>query len=215
MLGALPALLTYYRRIKMSETGRYTVVIEGNAKQAAADMSRVLDIEIQAEQEKLAAFKANNDYPFWSRKFLERQGLHLIGTTTTWFLLDIAFYSQNLTQKDIFPVMGLTHKAKQVNALTEMFEISQAMFVVAIFGTFPGYWFTVAFIEKLGHFRIQLMGFFFMSVFMFIIGIKYKELATKENRWIFSGLYGLTSFSQTSGQTAQLLFYQQSCFRRG
>ncbi|MFS8001186.1 putative ABC-type phosphate transporter [Helianthus anomalus] len=199
MLGALPALLTYYWRIKMPETGRYTAVIEGNAKQAAADMGRVLDIEIQAEQEKLAAFKANNDYPLWSRKFLDRHGLHLIGTTTTWFLLDIAFYSQNLTQKDIFPVMGLTHKAKQVNALTEMFEISRAMFVIAMFGTFPGYWFTVAFIEKLGRFRIQLMGFFFMSVFMFIIGIKYKDLATKENRWIFSGLYGLTFFFANFG----------------
>ncbi|KAF5772278.1 putative ABC-type phosphate transporter [Helianthus annuus] len=108
----------------MPETGRYTAMIEGNAKQAAVDIGRVLDIEIQVEQEKLAAFKAKNNYPLWSRKFLDRHGLHLIGTTTTWFLLDIAFYSQNLSQKDRFPVMGLTHKAKQVNALTEMFEIS-------------------------------------------------------------------------------------------
>ncbi|KAJ0715251.1 putative ABC-type phosphate transporter [Helianthus annuus] len=73
------------------------------------------------------------------------------------------------------------------------------MFMVAMFGTFPSYWFTVAFIEKLGRFRIQLMEFFFMSVFMFIIGIKYKELATKENRWIFSGLYGLTFFFANFG----------------
>ncbi|KAI3735376.1 hypothetical protein L6452_14872 [Arctium lappa] len=199
MLGALPALLTYYWRIKMPETGRYTAVIEGNAKQAAADMGRVLDIEIRAEQEKLAKFKSNNDYPLWSRKFVQRHGRHLIGTMSTWFLLDIAFYSQNLTQKDIFPVMGLTKKPHQVNALEEMFETSRAMFVIAMFGTFPGYWFTVAFIEKLGRFNIQLMGFFMMSIFMFIIGIKYESLATHDNRWLFSVLYGLTFFFANFG----------------
>ncbi|XP_024991306.1 inorganic phosphate transporter 1-11-like [Cynara cardunculus var. scolymus] len=199
MLGALPALLTYYWRMKMPETGRYTAVIEGNAKQAAADMGRVLDIEIQAEQDKLAKFKSSNDYPLWSGKFVQRHGRHLIGTMSTWFLLDIAFYSQNLTQKDIFPVMGLTKKAHQVNALEEMFETSRAMFVIAMFGTFPGYWFTVAFIEKLGRFRIQLMGFFMMSIFMFIIGIKYDDLATRENRWLFAILYGLTFFFANFG----------------
>ncbi|KAK9059636.1 hypothetical protein SSX86_020340 [Deinandra increscens subsp. villosa] len=199
MLGALPALLTYYWRMKMPETGRYTAIIEGNAKQAASDMGRVLDVEIQAEQEKLAMFKSNNDYPLLSEKFFARHGRHLLGTMSTWFLLDIAFYSQNLTQKDIFPAMGLTNKPKEVNALEEMFEISRAMFVVAMFGTFPGYWFTVAFIEKLGRFNIQLMGFFFMSVFMFIIGIKYDDLLEKENRWLFAGLYGLTFFFANFG----------------
>ncbi|KAK1577498.1 hypothetical protein Q3G72_022291 [Acer saccharum] len=172
MLGALPALLTYYWRMKMPETGCYTALIEGNAKQTAIDMGRVLDIEIQADNDKLSQFKASNDYHLLSKEFFRRHGLHglhLIGTTNTWFLLDIAFYSQNLTQKDVFPVMGLTHKADTVNALREMFETSQTMFVVALLSTFPGYWFTVFFIEKIGRFRIQLIGFFMMSVFMLII----------------------------------------------
>uniref|UniRef100_A0A1S4BZX0 Inorganic phosphate transporter 1-11 n=1 Tax=Nicotiana tabacum TaxID=4097 RepID=A0A1S4BZX0_TOBAC len=69
MLGALPALLTYYWRMKMPETGRYTAIIEGNAKQAALDMGKVLDIEIQAEGEKLAKFKAANEYPLLSNEF--------------------------------------------------------------------------------------------------------------------------------------------------
>lgn len=116
---------------------------------------------------------------------------------TTWFLLDIAFYSQNLTQKDIFPVMGLTHKDVEVNALQEMFETSRAMFVIAFFGTFPGYWFTVFFIEKLGRFKIQLVGFFMMSFFMLIIGIKYDYLTT--NKYMFATLYGLTFFFANFG----------------
>ena len=83
MLGALPAILTYYWRMKMPETGRYTAIIEGNAKQAAANMGKVLDIELQVEHDKLAQFKAANKYTLFSGEFVRRQGKHLIGTTTT------------------------------------------------------------------------------------------------------------------------------------
>ncbi|KAJ9679701.1 hypothetical protein PVL29_021577 [Vitis rotundifolia] len=198
MLGALPALLTYYWRMKMPETGRYTALIEGNAKQAAADMGRVLEIQIQEEADKVAEFKAANEYSLWSREFFDRHGLHLIGTMSTWFLLDIAFYSQNLTQKDIFPAMNLVNKDYQVSALREVFETSRAMFVVALLGTFPGYWFTVLFIERIGRYIIQLVGFFMMSLFMLIIGVKYEYLRD-ENKWLFAVLYGLTFFFANFG----------------
>ncbi|KAG9448386.1 hypothetical protein H6P81_014514 [Aristolochia fimbriata] len=198
MLGAVPALLTYYWRMKMPETGRYTAIIEGNAKQAAIDMGRVLDIDIQAEGDKLAGFRSANEYPLLSSEFVRRHGVHLVGTMTTWFLLDIAFYSQNLTQKDIFPAIGLTRPAVEINALEEVFETSRAMFVVALFGTFPGYWFTVFFIEKLGRFIIQLVGFFMMSVFMFILGVKYDYLK-EDNKMLFAILYGLTFFFANFG----------------
>ncbi|KAL7108300.1 hypothetical protein ABFS82_06G103300 [Erythranthe guttata] len=199
MLGALPGLLTYYWRMKMPETGRYTALIEGNAKQAAADMGKVLDIEIQADQDKLSQFNSANEYKLFSHEFFRRHGRHLIGTMTTWFLLDIAFYSQNLTQKDIFPTMGLTNKPENVSALREMFETSRAMFVIALLGTFPGYWFTVAFIEKIGRFYIQLVGFFMMSVFMLIMGVKYDYLRNTNHKWTFAALYGLTFFFANFG----------------
>ncbi|KAK8530682.1 hypothetical protein V6N13_030630 [Hibiscus sabdariffa] len=198
MFGALPALLTYYWRMKMPETGRYTAIIEGNAKQAAADMGRVLDIELDVESDKLSQFKAANQYTLLSHEFFRRHGSHLIGTMTTWFLLDIAFYSQNLTQKDIFPAMGLTKTAKEVNAIREVFETSRAMFVVALLGTFPGYWFTVIFIEKIGRFVIQLIGFFMMSIFMLILGVKYDYLRDT-NKFLFALLYGLTFFFANFG----------------
>jgi len=198
MIGAIPALLTYYWRMKMPETGRYTAIIEGNAKQAAADMARVLDIEIQAEQDKLADFNAANNYPLWSNEFFERHGRHLIGTMSSWFLLDIAFYSQNLTQKDIFPAIGLIDKDHDMSAIGEVFQTSRAMFVIALFGTFPGYWFTVFFIEKLGRYKIQLVGFFMMSFFMFVIGVKYDYLKN-ENKGAFAVLYGLTFFFANFG----------------
>ena len=198
MIGAVPAMMTYYWRMKMPETGRYTAIIEGNAKQAAADMAKVLDIEIQAEQDKLAEFNASNNYPLWSNEFFQRHGRHLIGTMSSWFLLDIAFYSQNLTQKDIFPAIGLIDKDYQMDAIKEVFETSRAMFVIALLGTFPGYWFTVFFIEKIGRYKIQLIGFFMMSFFMFVIGVKYDYLKN-EGKGYFALLYGLTFFFANFG----------------
>ncbi|XP_039035617.1 low affinity inorganic phosphate transporter 4-like [Hibiscus syriacus] len=198
MFGSLPALLTYYWRMKMPETGRYTAIIQGNAKQAAADMGRVLEIELDVESDKLSQFKAANQYTLLSHEFFRRHGYHLIGTMSTWFLLDIAFYSQNLTQKDIFPAIGLTNKAPDINAIREVFETSRAMFVVALLGTFPGYWLTVLFIEKIGRFVIQLVGFFMMSIFMLILGVKYDYLRD-HNKFLFVLLYGLTFFFANFG----------------
>uniref|UniRef100_A0A0E0JLY5 H(+)/Pi cotransporter n=1 Tax=Oryza punctata TaxID=4537 RepID=A0A0E0JLY5_ORYPU len=197
MIGAFPALATFYWRMKMPETARYTAIIDGNAKQAANDMQKVLSIEIEAEQEKLAKFNASNNYPLLSMEFARRHGLHLIGTTTTWFLLDIAFYSQNLTQKDIFPAMRLIEGPADVNALTEMFQISKASFLVALLGTFPGYWVTVALIDKMGRYLIQLIGFFMMSVFMLAMGILYDYL--KAHHFLFGLLYALTFFFANFG----------------
>lgn len=63
----------------MPETGRYTALIEGDAKKAAADMGRVLDIELQVESDKVAQFKSTNEYSLLSKEFVYRHGLHLIG----------------------------------------------------------------------------------------------------------------------------------------
>ncbi|CAI0546339.1 unnamed protein product [Linum tenue] len=147
-----------------------------NAEQAAKDMTRVLNMEIEEEQDKVIEFKQSNMYPILSNEFYSRHGLHL-----------------NLTQKDIFPAMGLVNKAQDVNALEEVWETSRAMFLVALLGTFPGYWFTVAFIEKLGRYFIQLLGFLMMSIFLLIMGINYEYLRDN-NKGLFALTYGLTFF---------------------
>ncbi|KAK6145942.1 hypothetical protein DH2020_019811 [Rehmannia glutinosa] len=173
MFGALPAALTFYWRMKMPETARYTALVARNAKQAAQDMAKVLNVELEAEEEKLEKIseKPANNFGLFSKQFLRRHGLHLLGTTTTWFLLDIAFYSNNLFQKDIFSAIGWIPPAKTMNAVHEVYRIAKAQTLIALCSTVPGYWFTVLFIDIIGRFAIQLMGFFFMTVFMFALAI--------------------------------------------
>lgn len=204
MFGAIPATLTYYWRMKMPETARYTALVAQNAKQAATDMSKVLQVEIQEDQEKVEEIvqKRSNQYGLFSKEFLKRHGLHLLGTTTTWFLLDIAFYSNNLFQKDIFSAVGWLPQAKTMSALEEVYKVARAQTFVALCGTVPGYWFTVAFIDIVGRFAIQLMGFFFMTVFMFALAIPYDHWTTPGNHIGFVVMYGLTFFFANFGPNA-------------
>ncbi|PKI48260.1 hypothetical protein CRG98_031343 [Punica granatum] len=88
MFGAIPAAMTYYWRMKMPETARYTALVAKNAKKAAADMSKVLHVEIQAEEEKVERLtqEQSNNFGLFSKEFARRHGLHLVGTTTTCIL---------------------------------------------------------------------------------------------------------------------------------
>ncbi|OAY30017.1 low affinity inorganic phosphate transporter 8 [Manihot esculenta] len=216
MLGAIPAALTFYWRMKMPETARYTALVQGNHKKAAADMARVLEKDIYIEEgssKPSAAADPSTSYGLFSSEFFNRHGVHLLGTTTTWFLLDIAFYSLQLTQKDIYPASGLINKASSMNALEEMYHLSKAMSIIALVATVPGYWFTVFLIDKIGRYIIQLGGFLLMSICMAILGIQYGNLRGEKNKCgpnsqkdfcdgnpiLFVVLYGLTLFFANFG----------------
>ncbi|KAF7050811.1 hypothetical protein CFC21_059125 [Triticum aestivum] len=203
MLGALPAALTYYWRTKMPETARYTALVAKNAKQASLDMSKVLQSEIEAEPEKLDEIMASGEeYGLFTSRFAKRHGLHLLGTATAWFLVDVAYYSQNLFQKDIFGSIGWIPKARTMNALEEVFRISRAQTLIALCGTVPGYWFTVFLIDVIGRFWIQLVGFAMMTVFMLGLAVPYHHWTTPGNHVGFVVMYGLTFFFANFGPNA-------------
>jgi len=173
MFGAVPALLTYYWRMKMPETARYTALVAKNTKKAASDMAKVLQVDIEEQAPEATKAAGNEQFGLFSREFARRHGLHLLGTTSTWFLLDIAFYSSNLFQKDIYTAVGWLPSAKKMNAIHEVYKVARAQSLIALCATVPGYWCTVALIDHVGRFVIQLMGFFFMTIFMFALAIPY------------------------------------------
>jgi PHS family inorganic phosphate transporter-like MFS transporter len=89
-----------------------------------------------------------------------------------------------------------------MNALEEVFKIARAQTLIALCSTVPGYWFTVAFIDKIGRFAIQLMGFFFMTVFMFALAIPYHHWTLPDHRIGFVVMYSLTFFFANFGPNA-------------
>ena len=216
MVGALPALLTFYWRMKMPETARYTALVAKNSKRAALDMGRVLQVDFTdvADAPVNQTRGTAEEYGLFSAKFAKRHGLQLLGTTSTWFLLDIAFYSQNLFQKDIFTAVGWLPPGSSMSALQEMFKVSRAQALIALCSTVPGYWFTVAFVDIIGRWIIQLGGFFFMTLFMFVLTFDYYNLRGQPcpapnqskfcggNHIAFIVLYAFTFFFANFGPNA-------------
>jgi PHS family inorganic phosphate transporter-like MFS transporter len=109
-----------------------------------------------------------------------------------------AFYSQNLFQKDVYSAVGWLPKGSAMSAVQETFKISRAQSLIALCSTVPGYWVTVGLIDRIGRFKIQLQGFFFMTVFMFALTIPY-------NHWLhhnttgFLVMYAMTFFFANFG----------------
>jgi len=89
-----------------------------------------------------------------------------------------------------------------MNAVHEVYRIAKAQTIIALCSTVPGYWFTVGFIEIMGRFTIQLMGFFFMTVFMFALAIPYEHWKAKGNHLGFVVIYSLTFFFANFGPNA-------------
>ena len=218
MVGALPAALTYYWRMQLPETPRYTALVAKDDEKACRDMSRVLkiDIEMQAVQDRhhqndtssggnnavTSSSSSSSSFGLFSREFLRRHGLHLLGTAGAWFFVDVAYYSQNLFQKDIFSAVGWLPAARTMSALDELFKIARAQSLIALCGTVPGYWFTVALIDHVGRFAIQALGFLFMTVFMFALAIPYQHWTTPGYHVGFVVMYGLTFFFANFGPNA-------------
>jgi hypothetical protein len=91
-----------------------------------------------------APVNPKSSYGLFSQEFLRNHGAQLLGTASTWFLLDIAFYSLNLTQKDVYPSAGLINMASSMNAIEEMYHLSRAMSLIAL----------VAIVPVIGYYRI-------------------------------------------------------------
>ncbi|KAG0553611.1 hypothetical protein KC19_12G025300 [Ceratodon purpureus] len=197
MFGAVPALATYYFRMKMPETARFTALVAGNQEQAAMDMAKVLQVD-EIHSTKPVYKTQRIQYKLFSSEFFRRHGTHLLGTTSCWFLLDVAFYSQNLFQRDVYTAVGWIPAAASMSAVEEVFKISRAQSLIALCSTVPGYWVTVLLIDRIGRFKIQLQGFFFMTVFMLALTIPYNHLKT-HNTTGFIVLYAFTFFFANFG----------------
>ncbi|EYU37240.1 hypothetical protein MIMGU_mgv1a018550mg [Erythranthe guttata] len=178
---------------KLPETARYTALVANNAEKARKDMEKVMQVKITIQETKTNKTK----FGLFSKEFLRRHGLHLIGTASTWFFVDVAYYSQNLFQKEIFSAVGRLPPAKTMSALDKLFKVSFAQFLIAFCGTVPGYWVTVLLIDRIGRFVIQIMSFFFMTVFMLALAIPYHHWTL--NKAGFLIMYGLTFFFANFG----------------
>jgi MFS transporter, PHS family, inorganic phosphate transporter len=157
-LGAVPAAAVVYLRTRMPESPRYQIHVQGNGHQAAAELSvftggLVTGNGVSATRQSmgLRAFLAK-------RRYL----VMLAGTAGTWFLLDYAYYGNTISTPQILSLIS-------PNATTmDKIAIQLAIFVVA---AVPGYLLGIARMDRVGHRRLQLLGFAVMALCFAVIGL--------------------------------------------
>ncbi|XP_059461679.1 probable inorganic phosphate transporter 1-9 [Corylus avellana] len=195
MLGAIPAALTFYWRMLMPETARYTALVEHNVAQAAKDMEKVLEVSMSQLAEDNPLPPNELPYPLFSKQFFRRHGRDLFASSCTWFLVDIVFYSMNVFNLQIYGNPLDTKK----NAYKEALDVASVQAIFAVCFTIPGYWFTVYFIDRVGRVKIQTMGFLFMAAVYLSIGIPYIPYWQNHKDLGYKVLYGLIFFFSNFG----------------
>jgi PHS family inorganic phosphate transporter-like MFS transporter len=99
----------------------------------------------------------------------------LIGTASCWFLLDVAFYGTNLNQSVLLVDIGFSTGATHYDVLMRN---AIGNLIIAVAGYVPGYFVTIALIEKLGRRWIQIQGFLVCALMFGILAGGYVKLST-------------------------------------
>jgi MFS family permease len=157
-VGAVPAAAVIYLRRKMPESPRYQIQVQGKAEQAAAQVSDFTGGRVngngssgQRHELGLRAFLTN-------RRWL----IMLAGTAGTWFLLDYAYYGNTISTPQILSLIS-----PAASTMTKI-AIQLAIFVVA---AVPGYLLAIARLDRIGHRKLQLVGFAMMAACFLIIAV--------------------------------------------
>jgi MFS transporter, PHS family, inorganic phosphate transporter len=195
MLGSLPALLTLYSRLSIKETARFTLLVKNDAAKTAQDLDAMMKTNNSSQR---TGQVATQHRILTTKEFWNKFRWQLFGCASTWFLLDIAYYSSNLFQPDVFTAAGWIPAAYKMTGLTEAMTIAKAQIYIALMSTIPGYWFTVFTIEKLGRIKIQVMGFIMMTLFMGLLAGLYTDLLSN-HKATFIAFYALCFFFSNWG----------------
>jgi MFS family permease len=156
-LGALPALSVLYLRIKTPESPRYAAQVQGRESEARASMEKYTKGVVRA------VAGAGGSGRTSLRTFLtDRKSLLLIlGTAGSWFLLDYVYYGNTISAPVILRGVAPGASLLQSTAWTLMLF---ALFAV------PGYACAVLNVDRVGHRRLQWIGFLAMAVCFALIG---------------------------------------------
>ena len=161
-LGAVPAAAVIYLRRKMPESPRYQIQVQGQAKQAATQISSFTAGQVNGNGNGNGVGDLRHEMGL--RAFLtnRRYLVMLAGTAGTWFLLDYAYYGNTISTPQI---LGLI--SPNASTMTKI-ALQLGIFVVA---AVPGYLLAIAKLDKIGHRKLQLIGFAMMALCFLVIAV--------------------------------------------
>ncbi len=166
--GAIPAAAVVYLRTRIPESPRFRSHVEGASDAAASELGSFTGIEVAGVE--AAGVGAGVEGPAQPRPLMtlgrfvrDRRMLVLVlGTAGTWLLFDYAYYGNTLSLpailKEVSPHASLTVKLIWTLALFVVFAL-------------PGYLLAFAKMDRIGHKRLQLIGFSVMAAAFVTLGV--------------------------------------------
>jgi MFS transporter, PHS family, inorganic phosphate transporter len=157
-LGAVPAAAVIYLRCRMPESPRYHAQVQGRAGQAASVIPGLAGGQVNGNG------SGDMRHTMGLRAFLtsRRWLITLAGTAGCWFLLDYAYYGNTISTPQI---LGLI--SPHASTMTKI-ALQLAIFVVA---AVPGYVLAIARLDRIGHRKLQLVGFAVMAACFTVIAL--------------------------------------------
>lgn len=171
-LGAVPAVATIYLRFSMPESPRYALHVQKDVEAAAAAKGQTVSNELAQQYTKVEE-KRNHWAEFRAYFGQWKHFKVLLGTSLSWFLLDISFYGLGLNNTYVLSAIGY---AKKDTAFETLWANTVGQIIITCLGSVPGYYLTVIFIERLGRRKIQIMGFTMTTILFTILAAAYYPL---------------------------------------
>ncbi|KAH8680991.1 major facilitator superfamily domain-containing protein [Xylariales sp. PMI_506] len=216
-VGAIPACFALYYRITIPETPRYTFEVAKDVEKADADIKAYLTSkpegevdEVQRARMKRVASPALNipsaSWPDLYSYF--RQWKHikvLIGTTMSWFFLDLAFYGLGLNNTIVLKAIGYSSGN---NLYEQLYNNAVGTIILTVAGSLPGYWTAIFTIDTLGRKPLQFFGFLCLTIIFSVLGFMYTELSQGS----LLALYVVAQFFFNWGPNTTTFIVPGECF---
>ncbi len=158
-LGAIPALAVIYFRRRMPESPRYVSQVLGREMEAASSLQTYSEGHVVVQETKDVSGKRLSAWSFLTDWRLLKT---LIGTAGTWFVFDYAYYGNSISTPMIMKIIA-PHATLVAN-------LSWSLIIFAI-AAVPGYILAFMNIDKIGHRKLQLIGFAIMGLAFLAMGV--------------------------------------------
>jgi PHS family inorganic phosphate transporter-like MFS transporter len=176
--GALPPLGFAYFRFKRHIT-------------SASDQAAASPTFARVDENKTIKTEEITQESRWS--LVMKHKWTLVGTALTWLLLDITFYANGLFKETVVDILGLAGGTTPAQKVLNTALASLSMAGIAL----PGYWVTIALIDRIGRRTIQIIGFVAISAIFVVLGAAYQHIIKYPA--LFFVIYGLTFFFSNFG----------------
>ncbi|KAF4997890.1 hypothetical protein FGRMN_3529 [Fusarium graminum] len=216
-VGAIPACFALYYRITIPETPRYTFDIEHDIEKADADIKAYVaskskgsfDVVHQVRTKRMAGRNLNVPRASWSDLIsFFRQWTNfkmLLGTTLSWFFLDLAFYGLGLNNTFVLQAVGYGAGSSLYEKLHNQ---AVGMIILTCAGSLPGYWIAILTVDTLGRKPLQVVGFLLLTIIFCILGFAYRSLTQGG----LLALYIIAQFLFNAGPNTTTFIVPGECF---